>query len=154
MRILPGFNNIEYKYDISITSYSCFTDVSTWREGGGSGILQTSPPLSPTNQSAQTSGTTVGGTLVVSSGNSSSPTESANISTNVGMSRDEVTTQDDGRACQEVQKVAAPANGQVPAHITVRPGLQPGVNKWMEFQTPTIPYPGMMMPPYVSCWFV
>jgi hypothetical protein len=121
-------------------------------------MVLTSPPTSPVNAPASRAGPVAGSSL--SSGSSvSSLTQSANISTNPGMSRDpqKPATQDDGQTPHEVQKPAATPDDQtllvgLVQPVAVRPGLQPGPNGVMAFQAPVMPscYPAMMMPPFVS----
>jgi hypothetical protein len=121
-------------------------------------MVLNSPPSSPVNASASRSGPAVGSSL--SSGSSvSSLTQSANVSTNSGMSRDphKPAVQDDRQTPHEVQKPAAsPDDQMLPVSsvqpVAVRPGIQPGPNGVMAFQSPVMPscYPAMMMSPFVS----
>ena len=113
-------------------------DYSTWREGGGVSLLQTSPPASPL-VGPVTSGTSAGLSV------SFPPAHTVDAATTHRDSQQTVsnTVRDGGR-------VPVPG-GPVPP-MAVRPDVRPGPNGLMPFQVPMMPsfYQGMMVPPYVS----
>jgi len=125
--------------------------VSTWREGGGRGILQTSPPASPSRESTPSTGSIVESS-VSPAGDLSSPGQSANININTGTSRDLTKPVAPEESHHSVQKMTSPADSQAPylaavSPMSIRPGLVPGPNGFMAFQGPVMP---MMIPPFVS----
>lgn len=126
---------------------SFVSDVSTWREGGGRGILS-SPPSSPVNVTQQSAGPVVASSVEVLS----SPTQTGS---KAGMSRDVQNSirQDDSPTIQDGQTVTPPtADGHVPLVYrtpagAVRPDSQAPPNVLLAYQVPGM---SMMMPPFVS----